>query len=226
MLHACLALCLALGAPLANTVGGSDRTPLEQTVSDFTLAKNDSRHLAMRADSALSAMVSEGTAALEHQGFWNTAEAYRKEYRERWAHEIQRLVEMEGIGDHRPLSDWLVKFYADLVGLLGQSLVDQLHLNDIPVFNYGFPITLGMKEFLGETIEFDEYVAHFIPFSGAVAYWASFIACEIGLAAANVPYLPICMPIGQAARFAMITWIAPRLADDAYEYFWQDGRHH
>jgi hypothetical protein len=149
---------------------------------------------------------------------------------------------MGDTGDHAPLSVWVEQWYSIIALVLGPTVMERTHLEDIWVLNYTIPVvfhpqqntlwcseTLNMN--LGDTCE-AEYRRHFagtefqiqpdpyakLPlhqgFSSVVTYWGVMIGCEI--ATYGTGWFVICSPIATIAEDAVDRFLAPRLSDDIW----------
>lgn len=159
--------------------------------------------IAQLMEQTVNNMVVEGTNQLYAHGYKDVADRYIHEF-ESFKSQIANSYDL---GDHEPWSQWLVKFYADLVKYLGQDLVNFLHLDDINIINFALPVVWHPKLY-----DIDEYRKHFVPLAGSLTYWSAYIACSVITYGQGAIFL-ICTPIGTVCEKVMVIHIAPGLSD-------------
>lgn len=174
--------------------------------------------LARKTDAALEGMIRLAVWKLQRTGHndeaievWNQWDGFYRGY-------LVREVMKEGLGDHEPLSRWLADVYAKLVDLFGESAVKFMHLDDINIANFAIPVVFHMKQIGGDVIDAPEYALHFVPFSGVVAYWGTWGACEA--VTMGTGWFIVCTPAGMAAEYVTVTYIAPRFSDRVWARFY------
>ncbi len=213
------ALVAMVATPAQAAVRPFNHKPaVSQAAAD--LGSGNPSRIAGRVEIALAALVGTGVRELEAQGHRDIAARYEHEWLNQWSGHVRMLALAEGLGDHRPLSQWLADFHDRLEDLLGPMLMSILHLDDIKVFNHGLPVVFGMRDFLGEDIDLVEYELHWTPFCGVVAYWSVWATCTVATWGAGAITM-ICSPAGMLGERLMVRYIAPPLADDGWRIFWQ-----
>lgn len=175
--------------------------------------------LATNADSGLDSIIGWAVTNLSRNGFQDEANELKAEWPQHKG-ELSRLVAMKGQGDHKPLSQFIAKWYAILEMTLGRDLMNATRLSDLAVFNYCIPVVI----FCEDNVGIGDYSDHFtkdylIPREGlepVVTYWASFAACEV-LSAGSF----FCGPIAAGAEWFSVNLIAPALNKPAWELICQ-----
>lgn len=214
-----LALLMSIFLALPCRAETFDHQPTTDALA-ADLASGDPVKIAIRTDAALFMLITEAAIQLRRVGDISTAERITYEFEREFKGYYQLLVMAKGLGDHRPLSIWLANLYDELESKLGPRIMELFHLDDIKVFNFATPVVFGMKDFLGESIDFTEFdIPHWRPFCGVVAYWTTWAVCT-GLTWGAGAITLICSPAGMLAEIVTVRYIAPPLADEAYELFW------
>lgn len=162
---------------------------------------------------ALNALVATAIQQLREKGYEQEANYWEADWQLKFANyfEKQNLL---NLGDHKPLSKWLARFYKDLERLLGKTICHFFYLDDIFVFNYSIPVVFHPLGYKKEHWDSVEYKKHFVPFSAATAYWSTKIACYATLTGLNEF---ICSSLAFIPRMAMQDIIAPPLSDTVYQ---------
>lgn len=173
------------------------------------LESNNGKGVAYIVNDMVNDMVVKGINTLYDKGFKADADRLLHEY----DFTVKgKIVDSWDLGDHEPWSQWLVKFYAELVRLLGQDLVNYLRLDDINEVNYAVPVVFHPKDPRWDMIE---YRKHFVPLAGAIGYWVPYISCEAITYGSG--WILICMPIGDICEKVVVNYIAPDLSDRIYK---------
>lgn len=181
---------------------------------------------AKRTDIALDAVVRLGIWKLRQEGYNTRANRFENEWFSKHRGTVTRIEsEVLGltneIGDYNPMSKWLSDFYAELEAVLGKTVCEFLHLDDINTLNFTIPVVFHMEEVLGPvSMDLNEYSLHFNPFWGVVAYWSVWAGCEIVTASAG--WSLACTPAGNVAEMMTKKYIAPPFADDGFRIFWEE----
>lgn len=162
---------------------------------------------------ALGFAIDHAANVLEKHGEVHFAQKIRDDWNDYASHVSNS--DFLDIGDYEPLSQWLATIYKKLESVVGQEVLKKSYLSDIYVFNYGTPVVFqpsgdSRNE---DTWDKDEYRLHFIPFSGAVAYWALRGTCQFVLKEPGF----ICKQAAKGFRVAMVKYIAPKVSDKVYE---------
>jgi hypothetical protein len=198
---------------------GAQAGPVVKSVTAETksvIASFKKLEFAEKTQAALNALVGTAVKELDKRGHKEEALRFGQEWSSLYSSALLGIGTLD-IGDHRPMSQWLADFYNTLEDKLGEWLMHQLRLDDIKIINYGIVVVFqptGDRK-TGDTWDSPEYKKHFVPFSAAVVYWASRLACS----AATSGLGAVTMLCGVAAilpRYATEHWIAPPLSDWVY----------
>lgn len=211
-----LAIVLALAATPAVARPFNHRPAVASMRRDFE--SGDPVAVAKRTDKAIGALVRAAARAAEDRGAPQLAARWVFEYEQTFSHFLELSVMQEGVGDHKPLSEFLELLYLELESVLGPKLMELFHFDDIRIFNFTIPVVFAMKDHLGEVIDEPEYALHWTPFCGVVAYWSVWLSCEIATYGSG--WFLICTPAGMIGEKVTVKWIAPPLADNAWRLFW------
>lgn len=182
------------------------------------LDDGDRTALAERTDATLARIVRVAAWALREHELPVEADRLEAEWSATWSGYLPRQVELEALGDHAPLSEWLSETYAKLVALLGVSVCELLHLDDINIVNYAVPVVIHMARVDPDPIDVAEYELHFTPFCGVLAYWGTWAACQV--ATAGTGWIVVCTPAGMVAEYVVVNYVAPPFAPRCYERFY------
>ncbi len=161
----------------------------------------------------LDALVKKSIAKLRKSGFSQDADQFEYEWVTYFANGLSD-ISAEEIGDHQPLSLWLVGFYNQLEKKLGFNVCHFLRLDDIKILNYGIPVTIHPEGHRGETWDIVEYRKHFVPVSAAIVYWTSDEACTY--ATTGLSSL-LCGQVGEILRAAAEKFVSPKLSNYVYK---------
>jgi len=214
-------LCLVLAFAGTAQAGVFNHRP-SLRATERALSSEDPVKIAAEANRAVGAIVRAATRALRMHGHGDLARQLNAEWSGEWDGYLTRQVamhELTGIGDHEPLSQWLADWYEVLELALGETLCAFLHLDDIKTFNYTVPVVFHFDSVDGDGIDMAEYKLHWVPFAGIVAYWSTWLACEIVTYGAG--WFLVCTPAGMLAEYATVKWIAPPLTDEAWRFLWR-----
>jgi len=186
----------------------------------------DKVRMANRADVALNSLVRTTIWKMKKEGHKAQALKAEDEWEGKFKGSLSKYMEavvagrMNDIGDYKPLSQWLADWYDVLELVLGKTVCEKMHFDDIKTFNFTIPVVFHMEKVLGPVwIVFPEYEKHFDPFAGVVTYWSIWAGCEA--ATYGTGYVLICTPAGEIGEKIMVRYIAPRLAPKVYPIFWK-----
>lgn len=174
--------------------------------------------LAKKTERTIEAILKLGARQLRNKGFRAESTQMLTEWNTTWSTALERQVSLEALGDHAPLSNWLMEQYFTLVILLGPELCETLHLDDINIVNFAIPVVFHMALIGDDPIDLAEYRVHFEPFGGVLGFWGTWIGCEILTWGGGLFW--ICSPAGMAAEYLVVTYVAPRLSPHAYARFY------
>jgi hypothetical protein len=191
----------------------------------------DLEKLAIRTDAALDRIVKLAAWSLRRKGHSADATRIETEYRNYYTRGVYYTylgVEQLELGDHQPLSQWLVTWYDKLESILGPFVMKITHLCDIKILNYGIPVVFHPAGWKGEIWDIADYRDHFAGHmepdgwmfihhgvAGVAAYWTTWGIC-VGATWGAGAIVFICTPIGAASEYAMDRWAAPPLSDWVY----------
>jgi hypothetical protein len=164
---------------------------------------------------ALGALVQTGVQALQANGFTNEATRFSQQWQTTYANYFTGM-QSRALGDHQPLSQWLVGFYNTLLADLGPDVCNFLNLSDIYIFNYSIPVVFNPTGLNGDTWNQAEYANHFVPFAAATTYWISDLSCE---AATTGLISWTCGVLANGPRYLMQNYLAAPISDYVYGQF-------
>lgn len=204
----------------ASTTGSSqDKKVAAQRAMDIhdEIVRAFADHQAQqKGEQAIDVIVNRGIGILERRGFEKDASRLRAEWTEQFLNGTASLDALD-LGDHRPLSRWLVRFYRALQSRLGEEVLTTFHLDDINTMNFAIPVTFHPNGDPHSKESWDslEYSRHFVPFSGVVTYWLSLEGCRLALQ--DHPVMSrYCGVVAMVLRRGMEMKIAPKLSDFIY----------
>ncbi len=219
--HAIIAATLALVAGIGSTASAYDhRQDTEALRQDFE--SGDRVALAVRTNKAIDALVRVAVRQLDKKGFNRDADRIAVEWSMRYDGALVKSVTMGDLGDHAALSGWMQIVYLLLEAKLGTPLMEILHLDDLNVLNLAIPVVFHMDIIDdAESIDGPEYGRHFEPFAGVLAYWTTWIGCEVATWGGGL--FIICTPAGMAAEFVTVNWIAPHFSPMLWAKFYPEN---
>jgi hypothetical protein len=163
-----------------------------------------------RTLTALDVLVRSAAVALRDVGRDAKADEVMSDWLYRQRGFLLDELNAKDLGDHEPI-EWLYDLWFTLNELLGEGTMRMMHLDDLYIFAYAIPVVFWCLDAVDEL----EYALHFVPFSGAVTYWAAMAACQA--AAFGTAWTLICSPVASVAELAMIELIAPGLSPRVWE---------
>lgn len=114
------------------------------------------------------------------------------------------LLSSRGLGDHKPLSEWLSRVHQDIENVIGIDLCEMFHIHDLYIINYAIPVVF----FCVDNVDEIEYLRHYQPLLGVIGYWTAYISCAV-ISYGNILFF-ICSPLAEVMRFISYEVIAPR----------------
>lgn len=211
-----LSLCVLASNANADTERVFDHKPTVLAL-EHDLQFASKVDLAKRTERAIDALLKVADSKLREEGRAEEANQLTREWAGFQGY-LATAVMLENLGDHNPLSQWLAEKYDMLLALLGPTVMEFLHLDDIKTFNYGITVVFHMKQIGEDPIDLAEYELHFDPFCGVLAYWGTWIACEI--MTDGIGSFLICTPAGMLAEYVTFNYVAPRFAPSVFERFY------
>jgi len=176
-----------------------------------------------KANLSLRAIFYIAELNLKRNGYHDLADEIKNEWGERDGkiYEIAKRIEendLRGIGDFKPLSEWLQKAYEKIEEKLGYQLCLALRLSDIKTINHGLYVLFNLCDF-----ELKDFYEHFVNdgrYRGllpVISYWSTIMACSIGTY--GIGYFFICSPIGMLVELGVDKKVAPYLAPKIHNFF-------
>lgn len=161
-----------------------------------------------RTNAALNAAIRLAAYKLKRVGHKKEADKMIYE----WEHQYSLVLEGRGIGDHKPLSNWLAEKTAMLQFILGKEVMHALRLDDLITINYALPVVISCVD----NVDLEEYGNHFVEdldngyrgLGPVVVYWTSFFSCMSF--SWGVGFLG-CAPIALGSEWLTLNFVAPRL---------------
>lgn len=183
---------------------------------------DDLDSMAVDADLALSRMIKLASMHLRLKGKAKEAKALSAEFNAQWQGYFSASINAKGVGDHAPLIDWLDRWYVKMEDFFGTKFMEMTRLKDIKTFNFTIPVVFqpkGEGRFEPfEPWERDDYVEHFVPFAGAVTYWATWGACTAGTW--GLGWITFtCSWAGAAAEHIVMAKMAPSLGGKIWDKY-------
>lgn len=229
-----LLLVFSLFSTAANAF---DETPTRKAVA-ARLLSGDTRGLAAEA---MGNMLETAARELDHRGFAAEARGLRTEWNGHYRFTMLGLL--SDVGDHKPLSDWVAKWYGVIAEKLGDNFMELSHLKDIWVLNATIPVIFDPKEIAPWCVDQlikhpgdkckDEYRRHFAGtkwdsqdpyatdeynhhgFAGVVTYWVVWGVCE-GATYGSGAFM-VCTPIASVAETLIERYVAPKASDRIWD---------
>ncbi len=225
----CLMSTAAAAAPLGAELGFRAHA---RAYVEHELAAGRHQDLAVHA---LDSLMAKAHARLRGEGFGPLVDELERE----WLGTIRkRFTSSYDMGAHPPASEWVAGWYASVEAKLGVTVCEFLHLRDVFVINYGWPVVMNPHEeapWCAETLAVHaddlcslEYNRHFSgtkwqkgsdpyaddPTHWGVApvagWWATEIACEIGLWGSDGSFL--CGSAASAVEIIVARYVGPAVA--------------
>lgn len=128
-------------------------------------------------------------------------------------------VMAEGLGDHKPLSDWLAVVCMTLREILGETTYVALHLDDLDIINFGLPVMFdphASAQWCREPPDTEcgeEYVEHTAPVIGVTTFWGTYWACVGGTIGVGLALSFVCTPAAMLTERLVLIRVAPGIAE-------------
>lgn len=182
----------------------------------------------VRAAATLEAQTEKTAAALDHifalacfnlrrEGHDDVADQVCGDWERRFRPYLVNVM-AEGLGDHKPLSEWLAVVCMALKSSLGEFTYVALHLDDLEIINFGLPVMFDphasaewCRELPDDPCD-QEYKEHAAPVIGVTSYWLAYWGCTAGTMGAGALVL-ICTPVGMLTESIVMIRIAPGIAE-------------
>lgn len=182
----------------------------------------DLEALAHDSDVALDRMVNLAAKFFERKKMKSDAKDLLREYNERFAGYFSNAFYSKAVGDHQPISEWLDRVYVKLEKNFGQTFMEMTRLKDLKTFNFCIPVVFqprGDRRFEPITPwEREDYIQHFVPFAGAVTYWATWGSCTAatwGLGWVTF----VCSIAGNGAEHYVMINLAPKMGGKIWDRY-------
>jgi hypothetical protein len=125
----------------------------------------------------------------------------------------------KGIGDHKPLSDWLAAATVILYAALKDYplVIEMLRLEDLVIFNYGIPVFFDPHASAEWCLELpdvpcrDEYREHGERVISSTSYWIAWGSC-VGATWGAGAIGMICSPVGTLTEKVVLATVAPKIS--------------
>lgn len=178
--------------------------------------------LAKRYDWALDNAMDRAISELRKRGHRDLADEAAADWNFRYRGFLTRMVLARDIGDHKPLSDWLSKFYLTVEDKIGRAACKALHISDIHSLNHGIAVVFKPCTFDLDGVSYtrkEEYRQHFNGdfspggFYGVLpvlVYWAVNVPCLMGTAGLAAF---LCGPAASIGEYVTYKWIGPKVSD-------------
>lgn len=229
---ACLAPNMALGANASELTFRANAKAHMRT----ELAAG---HVADLGLKALDTLMGKAHGKLRAEGYAETAYELEGE----WVIHRKEFMASYDMGDHAPAVQWIADWYAKVEEKLGVQICEMLHLRDVFVIDYGWPVVTHPDfdtVWCAQTIEdqpedtckaehrrhaagtkyqreddpYADPVQHFGVY-GVAAYWVSLAACEAALWGSDGTFL--CGTAATAVEIGVTRFIAPPVADKIWD---------
>lgn len=207
-------LAAVLGSSVATPSFAFNYRPAVRSLKQ-DLATGNKYKLAGRGDAALAAMIRVAEREMLDRGYKEEAEFLVNDFESFADGYLTKSLTLEGLGDHAAYSQWLAETYLFLESVLGDTVMRLTHLDDINIFNYAIVVVFHMDKLGSDPIGQMEYELHFDPFCGVLAYWGTWIVCEV--ATSGTGWILVCTPAGMLAESVTYNLIAPNFSQRFYE---------
>jgi hypothetical protein len=164
-----------------------------------------------RANVSLDAMIRYAAWKLRKKGHRLEAQKMLVEWETTWNGYLLRVGRKPGDQSHAPLSQWLQEKTNMLILLLGVEVMKATRLWDLVVFNESFRVVFQCIDNVDE-IEFGDY---FVPFSGVVSYWVSYVSITAATWGAGFWFAG---PIAMGVELIVVKAVAPKLNHGAWQW--------
>jgi hypothetical protein len=196
-------------------------------VDSEAIMKNFARNLekdqlaaAKDIDDAIFNLINLAVNVLNVQGHYAIAGDIEVEYLLHYRGAVTaQVLGVKEIGDHPPLSEWLVKVHDKIHDAIGDFLCKYFRFHDIFILNYGLPVVFNPKQYKLNDYK-DHFAGHHIwgwfwehhGVAGVVTYWLVNGVC-IGSTYGLGIVTFICGPIASLSENVMDKRIAPPIAE-------------
>lgn len=207
--------------PIVQTKSGLfENSPRTRRLANRFARDIEQGRLAEKTDSALDAIIRLAAYKLHRVGKEKESEVLLEEWEGQWRGYVVRYAGSgirNGIGSHRPLSDWLAQKTMMLELALGKEVMHALRLDDLITINYALPVCFRCIDDVDES----EYRLHFVsdPINGyrglmpVIIFWVTEFSC-VGFTWGS-GFL-FCSPIAMGTEFLTLQFVAPKLNNFAW----------
>lgn len=175
-------------------------------------------------DRAIANLLTQADTVLRSHGAHRTADEIKSEHLAKFAdYYAKGVISGLEIGDHDPMSAWLVVVHQKIENALGEFLCSFFHFHDLFVLNYGLPVVFhpasyNFKEyndsFSGHKTMGFFWIHHGV--AGVVTYWISNFVCG-GVTAGMGMITFVCGAICGFIESSMDTYLAPPMAQKIWD---------
>jgi hypothetical protein len=182
------------------------------------LASDNRLLLGEKLDDTFKHVFNRVNVVLRAEGHGELADEIAHEFTFYSDHYKRQALGMTDIGDHPPMSEWLVKVHDKIELALGEFWCKFWHFHDIKILNYGIPVVFHPAEY-----DLADYKDHFAGsliagfwwdyhgVAGVITYWAVNLTCSFGTSGIATS-LFVCGPIASFAEHVMDKRLAPGFA--------------
>lgn len=119
----------------------------------------DNGELLVKTEKAMNNLIITAAGILRKKGHSYEAAELENDWFNHHQHDLRVYAMSRGLGDHKPLSQWLKEQTDKLTFLLGVDLMKKTHLIDLVVFNHAIPVVF--KPCNQPWSNLDEFRKHF-----------------------------------------------------------------
>ena len=206
-----IVLFMLSGALLASSLPRKTDYDYEPVLDEVSKDLQSDR-IKLRTRFAISVIVKTSARLLRKHGYPNDALQIEDEWTQNDVRFFSDNLSVYDIGDYKPLSEWLAKWYDKLEAAIPPKIFALTRLKDIKILNYGIPVAFDPKNGQWDKVE---YGKHFVPLSGVATYWSVQAGCSAGTAGVGI--IVICGVAARGAERVMVKRIAPKISNRIYD---------
>lgn len=211
-------LALVLGLFVLSTAAAA-AAPSRKVVAELRAA-NTLEAQAEKTTKALNILFKAACLQARAVGHGEDVEAVCSDWDFYWLPTLERAAkEGRGIGDHKPLSDWLAAATVVLYAALSDYplIIEMIRLEDLVIFNYGLPVFFDPHASAEWCLELPdvpcgaEYVQHGERVISSTSYWLAWGGC-VGATWGAGAIGMICSPVGMLTEKVVLATVAPKVS--------------